>query len=401
MSFEIIREFIRRDIRAIRKNLLFAIVFALLYGLEAYFVQMELLAGHGDLRPLIFLPSLAGIAFGPMFGGVVGGFGNLISDIITKLYVEKKALHMGHFVGFLANFIGAYVVGLLSVDIDVRKYGLFSKKSIKDYIWNTIAGCIGMGGVTGFIVGIGLWMIGKVNLEIGIAIAGSIMLWNSLFNLLLLIILPIYGYAEMWYLIKSEKEREYLTKFEIVKKTPNNIVDLEKGEIVEGKPIEREWINTLIRIKNISDTSLRYKIEMIGPDIIQPSVKFSKKLPPGEYDDITFSMYPLDSGERHFRVRILPWTESAEETMHRIKDLPDIIYELKYKAIPETSEKLSALTSFIGVMALLALLFKGIYDLIRTKEVSGLTVAIAFFIAEIILIILWYIWKKYSLAKTV
>ena len=112
-------------------------------------------------------------------------------------------------------------------------------------------------------------------------------------------------------------------------------------------------------------------------------------------------MYPLDSGERHFRVRILPWTESAEETMHRIKDLPDIIYELKYKATPETSEKLSALTSFIGVMALLALLFKGIYDLIRTKEVSGLTVAIAFFIAEIILIILWYIWKKYSLAKTV
>ena len=403
MSYkEIIIEFFRRDFRSLRKHWFYAIIFALLYGIEAYLLHEEILASHGDYRPLIFIPPLVSIAFGSLVGAVVGGLGNLINDIITKYLVEGKSLHMGHAVGFIANFLGAYVVGLLAKDIRSEQYkSILSKEAIKDYIWNTLAGSLGMGAVTGLIIGLGLWQIGKVPYELGIRIAGSIMFWNSLFMVLLFVTLPLYAIGERWYLKKMEIEKAILTSIQVVRRPEAKIADIEKGEVTEGKPIEREWFIASLRIRNLTDKTLRFRVEIIGPDIIQPSVKYTKKLAPGEYDDITFSIYPLDSGERHFRVRVLPWSESVDKVKDVIQEIPETLFELKYKARPETSASLNTITSFLGILALLALLFKGFLDLMSGGPVTGLTVALAFFAAEVVLIIIWYIWRKYQLSSAI
>ena len=383
----------------LRKNWIYAIAFAILYGIEAYFVHGELLAGHGDYRPLIFIPSLVAIIFGPLIGGFVGGFGNLINDIINKYLVEKESLHMGHLVGFIANFIGAYIVGLLAREIRSEEYRHpFSKEALRDYIWNTVAACIGMGAITGLIVGLGLWQIGKVPYDIGIGIAGSIMLWNSLFSFILLIVLPLYVIGETRFEAKARAEEEKLMRLHVIRSTPNDLVSIEDGLIVDGKPVEREWFITSLRIKNLANKEMRYRVEIIGPDIIQPSVKYTKRIKPNDYDDITFSLYPLDSGERHLKLRIIPWTESAHEAKEATKLGQELMYELMYKVKPETSTKLNVITSFLGVLALFAFLFKALFDLLSGGRITGLTVALAFFGAEIVLILLWYMWRRYQLA---
>ena len=399
-TFEILKAFVLKEIRNIKKNWLFAIVLALVYGLEAYFIQGEILAGHGDYRPLIFIPALAAVVFGPLFGGIVGGFGNLTNDIINKYIVEGKALHIGHLVGFLGNFIGAFVVGLLSVDIRSEQYkSLLDREALKDYTWNVISSSIGLGAITGAIIGFGLWLVGKVPYEIGVSIAGSIMYWNSLFMLLLYVVFPLYAIIEKRNYLKMKKEKEFLRKVEVVKGPEDAFATIEKGEIIEGDPIEREWFIVALRVKNNSAGEQRFRVELIGPDIIQPSVKYTRKIKEGEYDDITFSLYPLGSGERHFRARIIPWVDTLEQVKENIRQKDnEVLFELKYKAKPEASAKLSSITSMVGMLALLALLFKGIYDLISGGAVTGFTVALAFFFAEIVLIIIWYIWKKKSLA---
>ncbi len=397
---EIIVRFFKRDFANLKKYWFYALIFAFLYGVEAYIFRGEILAGHADYRPLVFIPPLVSIAFGPLIGGIVGGLGNLINDIITKYLVEGKSLHMGHLVGFIANFIGAYMVGLLSRDIKAEKYGsLFSKDAIKDYLWNTIAGSIGMGAITGAIIGFGLWQIHKVSYETGIKIAGSIILWNSLFMTLLFLTLPIYTLGEKWYSRKIETEKSILRLMDIVKRPKDKIADIERGEITEGKPIEREWFIASLRIRNLTNKTMRFRVEIISPDIVQPSVKYTKKLAPKEYDDITFSLYPLDSGERHFRVRLLPWHENVSDVKDVIEKIPETVFELKYRAKPETSASLNTITSFLGVIALLALLFKGFLDLMSGGPVTGLTVALAFFAAEVVLILIWYIWRRYQLVS--
>ncbi len=401
MKMSKIKLYFKKDFATLKKNLLFAIAFAIFYGIEVYFLNQEALTGYGQYRPLIFLPALASIAFGPLVGAFVGGFGNLTNDIIRKMIIEHESLHMGHLMGFIGNFIGAYVVGVLSVDIDVKSKGLFSKESFKDYIWNTVAGFIGMGAVTGFIIGFGRLLIGKAQtIEEAILFAGTVTFWNGVFMLILLAVLPLYGYLEKVYLEKQEAKKRELVKIKIVESKDSPFSDIIEGRFIDSVPIEKEWATMGIQIKNTSDKTLRFKAEIIGPDIIQPSVKFTKKLNPGEVDEVTFSIYPLDEGERHFKIRLVPWSEDLSVTKELTSEVKEGEYELAYKAMAEESEKLSSLTSIIGLLVIFGLLAKTFYEILSSGSISmGLSIALSLFIAEIVLVFAWYMWKKMKLSS--
>jgi len=391
-----LKAYIKKDITNLKKNLLFAIAFTIFYGVEVYFLNQEALTGYGQYRPLVFLPALAAIAFGPLVGAFVGGFGNLTNDVIRKMIVTNKGLHIGHFFGFLGNFFGAYVVGILSVDIDVKSKGLFSKESLKDYAWNTIAGSVGMGAVTGFIIAFGELAVGKITtLEDALIFSGTITFWNSVFMLLLLPILPLYGYLEKLHIERKERKERELTKIEIKRIDKDTFVNLEGGRFIDSIPLEKEWATMGVKVKNKTDGVLRFRVEIIGPDIIQPSTMFTKKLGPNEVDEVTFSIYPLDKGERHFKLRVVPRSEDIEKAKEIAKQRKDAEFELSYKAEAEESEKLSSLTSIIGLLVIFGLLAKTFYEIISAGSISvGLAIALSLFIAEIAIIILWYIWKK-------
>ena len=391
-----LKAFFKKDLNSLKENLLFAITFAIFYGIEAFFLNEEAFTGYGQYRPLVFLPALAAIVFGPLVGAFVGGFGNLTNDIIKKMIVQHKPLHIGHLFGFLGNFIGAYVVGVLSIDVDVKSKGLFSKESFKGYVWDSIAGSIGMGGVTGFIIAFGELAVGKITtIENALIFSGTITFWNSVFMTLLLPMLPLYGYLEKIHLEKKKRKAKELTEIQIAKLEKEAFANLIGGRFIDSLPLEKEWAEMGIKVKNKTNDTMRFRVEIIGPDIIQPSTMYTKKIPPGEIDEVTFSIYPLDKGERHFKVRIVPRSENINKAREIAKKKKDAEFELTYKAEPEESEKLSSLTSIIGLLVIFALLAKTFYEIISAGTISaGLAISLSLFAAEIALIILWYIWRK-------
>lgn len=393
--------FLKNDFRAFKKHLLYLIGFAVFYGVEVLFLNSEAFTGYGQYRPLVFLPALVSVAFGPLSGAFVAGFGNLIYDFINKLIIQGKPLHIGHLIGFMGNFIGGYVVGLLATDIDVKGKGLISRSSLIDYVWNTLASILGLGAVTGFIIGFGSFVVGRVG-TVGEALifAGTITVWNSIFMLTLLLVLPVYGYLEKISIERKEKALRELSKIKIEKPSRGGYVDLTHAEFVDQIPVEKEWALVKLRFKNMHEGDMRYKVELLSADIVKPSYLYTKQLGENEEDEVTFSLYPLDKGERQIKLRVIPWGIKVDEARNLAAEAKWVELRLTYRAKPEESEKLSALSSIIGILVILGLLTKAIYDLINTKAISfGLTVALSLFIAEIAVIVAWYIYKRISLTK--
>ena len=390
--------YMKQDLANLKKNFLFLIAFSIFYGIEVLFLNQEAFTGYGQYRPLVFLPALIGIAFGSLPGAFVAGVGNFIYDVINKLFIQHKSLHLGHLIGFIGNFVGGYVVGTLSVDIDVRSKGLLSRDSLIDYLWNTFISIVGLGGVTGFIIGFGNYLIGRVEtLNDALIFAGTIAVWNGIFMILLLLVLPIYGLLEKYQIEKRLKELSELTKITVRTVTPNPNIEVVGGRFIETVPIEREWTLVGVTIKNNYDSNMRYKVEIIGPDIIEPSTLFTREIEPNGVDEVTFSIYPLDRGERHMKVRVIPWGRDLNRGKEILKKGKRAEAELRYKAKPEESEKLSSLTSILGILVIFGLLVKAIYDLVNTKSISlEMSVALSLFIADIIMILLWYMYKKWT-----
>lgn len=390
--------YIKQDLLNVKKNLIFLIAFAIFYGVEVLFMNQEAFTGYGQYRPLVFLPALIGVAFGAFSGAFVAGFGNLIYDIINKIFIQHKSLHIGHLIGFIGNFVGGYVVGALAVDIDVSKKGLFSKESVYDYLWNTFVSALGLGGVTGFIIGFGSYLAGRVA-TVGDALifAGTIAAWNSIFMLLLLIVLPLYGYLEKLTIEKKMRNIQELTRIKVKPIAGKNIAEIVSAEVIEDVPIERDWTLMGLTIRNNIDADMRYKIEIVGPDIIDPSTLYTKIIKPGETDKVTFSIYPLDKGEREIKVRLIPWVRDLNKIKSLLEKEKKSETLLVYKAKPEESEKISSLSSIIGILVIFGLLAKAFFDLIKTSSISvGMSVALSLFVAEVIIILLWYMYKKYS-----
>ena len=134
------------------RNWKIAAVLAVFYSLNSLFIgSTKLFAGHGELRIFIFIPALTAVWFGPVIGGLAAGFGNLLLDIIDNVILKGESLDMSNVVGFFANLIGAYVVGLLRDELIVSKDdNILSLKFFKKYFRNLVASVIGAHIVSGY-----------------------------------------------------------------------------------------------------------------------------------------------------------------------------------------------------------------------------------------------------------
>ncbi|MEX0568697.1 MAG: hypothetical protein Q6363_005985 [Candidatus Njordarchaeota archaeon] len=397
-AYDVIRQSLRKTVSTFKKNLLLIIIFSLAYGLTAYFFREEIIAGSGDIRPTIFVPSLAAIVFGPLIGGFIGGIGNLIYDAINKMIIEHEMLKLKHLIGFLANFVGAFIVGLLREKPEISTdESIFSKKMVKVYLKNTFYACLGMGVIVGAIIGFGLWLIGDKSFEVGMIIATGITFWNTLSSMFLLIALPAYFYLEKRAKIRRLKEIQELKTVKAVETPAKSPVIIEKAEFLGTGAIEKEWCLFKISIKNNLNEKMKFRVEIIAPDIIIPSVKYSAMIEPNDSDEITFSIYPLDSGERHLKINIKPWPSDLEKQKEILEQGYTFAYMLKYKAKKDEPETIRAFVSMISILMILAITIKALFSVFNYEEFQVVLIALSVFVTEIALTIIWYIWKKTKL----
>ena len=92
------------------------------------FKAMNLIPGFTDVRPVCALGSIYGIFFGPL-GCVACAFGNLIADIIDN------ALRWSSLAGFVANFLGPYMIWYLWKRF--RKHS-FALRTIPDLLFHAL-----------------------------------------------------------------------------------------------------------------------------------------------------------------------------------------------------------------------------------------------------------------------
>ena len=391
---------LREAWKDIKENFEFIIAFSFGYAITALFIRQEIVAGIGDYRPLVFLPALASVVFSPIVGALSAGIGNLIIDIINKLVIERESLSLKHLIGFIANFLGGYVSGLLGNKIEVdEKTKLFDQSMLKRYLDNTIAGMVGLGAVTGSIIGVGLFVAGYIDLHKALLVTGGITFWNSVFMISLFFVQPIYVFIAKMRKIQLMTELMRLREGEITPLEPESPIEIIKAEIKGKGAIERDWSILSFTVRNRSDKTLKFRIEMLGMDIIQPSVKFTKTLKPGEEDEITTAIYPLDSGKREVRLKIIPISKQISELEDMMKGRKYFQAKIFYEVKPEFSEKMSAIMSFIGILAIFAFMAKAIYTTITQGLIFELALATGIALAEMGLIILYYLYKKRSIVK--
>ncbi len=381
-----------------KKNIVTIVLFSFGYGIAAYFVRAEIIAGRGDIRPTIFLPSLAAIVFGPLIGGFVGGLGNIIYDIINKVIVEHEALKLKHVVGFIANFTGASIVGMLSKKLDWRRENrVFSYRMMKIYIENTVASILGMGFIVALIIGLGLLAIGDINSDIAMKLIAGIAFWNSISSLILIIVQPLYVWLEKRAYIKRVQIRQKTKSVRIVEETRKTPVKIVRAEFLGDGAVEKEWGLLQVSIKNLIGEHMKYRLELIAPDLIIPSVKYSTMIPPDGTDDITFSVYPLDSGERELKLYVKPWPRELSKQKEILEKGYVFSFRLRYTARKDEPEAFRAFLSIISIILLLALAIKSLFSLLSPEETAALLIALIIFSIEIALIVIWYIWKKWRM----
>ena len=171
----------RNIILTLKKNLILILAMSVLYALTSFAIgEIDLLPGTeggGELRPFIFIPALAAIMFGPTVGAFSAGIGNFLIDIINDRIIQGDILDLGNLAGFCGNFIGAAVVGFISWRLKFKEDDriFFSWKTWLRYLQNTLAAVVGMGLVTGEVIGLlRAAFLNSTDFNLGVQIGASI-----------------------------------------------------------------------------------------------------------------------------------------------------------------------------------------------------------------------------------
>lgn len=99
------------------------------------FKVMEVIPGFTDIRPVTLLGPIYGVFFGPQ-GCLAIATGNLITDIISD------SLRWSSIAGFIANFIGPFIIYLFWSRISKKGFSLRTGRNILKYIAIVIAAAV-------------------------------------------------------------------------------------------------------------------------------------------------------------------------------------------------------------------------------------------------------------------
>lgn len=380
------------------KNWKIAVILALFYSMNALFIgETELFAGHGDVRIFIFIPALTAVWFGPIIGGLAAGFGNLLLDIIDNIILSNEPLELSHFIGFLGNLIGAYMVGILREPLEVnREDNIFSPRYLILYIRNTIASVIGMGVTTGEIIGIGLFAAGYLpDISVGFALAWKIAEINSVFLLIAMVPVQIFVAFFEKYRLNSYFNQVDETRTLVPIKVPDNVpIKVSKPRIIGSDGlIQNKWSVIRLDVKNLAPVPIQYRIEFNSDDKVAPTVTYTTKLEPDASDEKFFKIYPFDDGLREVDVFIKPWTDNFESLKQTFGDNITYHYRYKYRVMAPVTDRFHGLISFITMIAFVGVIISALQSVLGTLSQAKLTyigAAIGIVAIEVVILLLYY-----------
>jgi len=383
---------------------------AIVYSMNAFLLEGASGLFPHEERIAIMVPAFAAVVFGPLIGGLGSGFGNLLFDIFEKMVLSQEGLAARHVLGFFANMIGAMVTGFYSQRIVINENEpLFSRERLLLVVRNTFASVLGLGVVTGVMIGYGRWLLSYVGLDTytlqdGIRLAGIIVTSNGFVLLLSMIPLQFaFMSVERRRVAAYNASLHETLKMSPVTRARDAPIAVEEFRGIGRGFVLRSWSTIRLRVRNKLDVPMRYRVEVRAQDHVDPNVFYTEKIPPGGVDVIDLQLYPFDDAERRIQLAFRPWVDQSN-TLRRVfeEDLA-FTYEYTYNVLLPGNRRFRVLISIVGIMALIAGIAQALRSLqgIFTGQAAGSSVAFAVTLAvvaaEILFVVLWYLFKKRSL----
>lgn len=389
------------------QNWKIAAVLAIFYSLNSLFIgSTKLFAGHGELRIFIFIPALTAVWFGPIIGGLAAGFGNLLLDIIDNLILKGESLDMSNVVGFFANLIGAYIVGLLREELTVSKDdNILSMVFMKRYFRNLIASVIGMAVTTGELIGLGLYGAGFLHsISAAFGLAWSIAVANTIVLIIAMIPVQIFvAWFEKHRIMQfytQAKQTKVLKSVETPQASP---VEIKSIRLIGSSGLVKEtWGVLKMEVANNSNMTTQFRIEVNSDDKVSPTVSYTRELAPGEVDEKFFKIYPFDDGVRYMDIYLKPWVKSLATVKEEFGDNPTYQYVYKYRVMAPISDKFQGLVSFITMIAFIGVIIsalQSVFGSISQAKVTYFALAGVIALIEMLIIVLYYLKLKKEVTK--
>ncbi len=381
---------------------------AIIYSMNAFLLEGASSLFPHEERVTIVVPAFASIVFGPVIGGLGTGFGNLLLDIIDKYVLSDEGLAARHVLGFFANMVGAMVVGLYSrrtvIGPDDR---IFTWERILQAIRNTLASVLGLAVVTGVMIGYGRWLLSFAGLdtytfEQGSTLAGIIVTSNGFVLLVAMVPLQL---AFLW--VERRRARTYrdqleesraLSKVGGVRGAPVRVESFKE----QGKGfVLRRWSTVRLKVRNLLDIPMRYRVEVLAQDHVDPNVFYTELMTPNGVDVIDLQVYPFDDAERVIRLVFRPWVESMDMLRDVFEDDRHFAYEYTYNVLLPGNRRFRVLVSIVGIMALIvavAQAVRSMQDVATGVAASSgslaFMVTVGVVVAELLFVFLWYQYRK-------
>ncbi|MEA2069779.1 MAG: hypothetical protein U9O98_00660 [Asgard group archaeon] len=404
----------------LKKNLVIIFVMSILYALNSFAIgEIKLqpgIEGGGELRPLIFIPALAAILFGPMVGAFSAGIGNLLMDIINDTILEPSILDLSNLAGLLGNFVGALVVGILGWQLKFDKDDaiFFSGKNWLHYLQNTLAAIIGMGLVTGETIGLLSVAFNKATWSFGNSLSAMIFYSNTFF--LLISFIPLQLIIATYEKIRAKRYHKSLLeskKVTVIEEPENPPAKIEEIEIIPGEGqeglIKDEWSQIKLVIRNQLTIPTAFRIEINCEDRVAPSVDYTYKLEPNETDEKFFQINPFNDSERVFTIYIKNWSSTFKELTKTKKIGTSIRYRFTYNTLTPFEHRFNTIMKFLSICTFAVIIFNGFRTVFSTSGIdiwqeSHFIWALVVCGVELILVIGFYIYKlvqvRRKIAKT-
>ena len=389
------------------RNWKIAAVLAVFYSLNSLFIgSTKLFAGHGELRIFIFIPALTAVWFGPVIGGLAAGFGNLLLDIIDNVILKGESLDMSNVVGFFANLIGAYVVGLLRDELIVSKDdNILSLKFFKKYFRNLVASVIGMAITTGELIGLGLYGAGFFDsISIAFGLAWSIATANTMVLLIAMIPVQIFvAWFEKHRILQFYSQARQTKVLKSVEFPPTTPIEIYSLKLIGSHGLVKEtWGVLKMELTNNSNITTQFRIEVNSDDKVSPTVSYTRELAPGETDEKYFKIYPFDDGVRFMDIYLKPWVKSITQAKEAFGDNPTYHYVYKYRVMAPLSDKFQGLVSFITMIAFIGVIIsalQSVFGSISQAKATYFALAGVTALIEMLIIVLYYLKLKKEVSK--
>ena len=379
-----------------------AAVLAVFYSLNSLFIgSTKLFAGHGELRIFIFIPALTAVWFGPVIGGLAAGFGNLLLDIIKNMLIKGKSLDMSNVVGFFANLIGAYVVGLLRDELAVTKEdNILSLTFFKKYFRNLVASIIGMAVTTGELIGLGLYGAGFFSsIAKAFGLAWSITVANTIVLLIAMIPVQIFvAWFEKRRILQFYSQAKQTKVLKFIEAPTTTSVEINSLKLVGSSGLVKEtWGVLKMVVTNKSNITTQFRIEINSDDKVSPTVSYTKELSPNESDEKYFKIYPFDDGVRFMDIYLKPWVKSITQVKEAFGDNPTFQYVFKYRVMAPLADKFQGLVSFITMIAFIGVIIsalQSVFGSLSQAKVTYFVLAGVVALIEMVIIVLYYVKLK-------